>query len=454
MSAARLDAAERTLPSGLRVVAAARGGAPMAELRLVVPFGGADPLHLETAELLTMTLFGGTRQRDRAAIDAELACLGAALNATVRPEYLMISGYAFADGLGRLLGLLADVLTGAAYPDQDVAIQRTRLGHRLQVYSAQPEVIARALLLRRCFGDHPAAREAPRETALDRVGTTDIRRLHAAGLTPAGACLVLVGDLPPQRLLDLAAAALDRWHSDRQATPLAPPRPVSPGEVEVIDQPGNRPVMVGLAGPAPAETDPGYPAALLANLVFSGYFASRLYEQLRETLGLVYTCRSGFAERAGIAAVLLEYQTDAGNAGPAMAQTHAELCRVARTRPPGTDEIDAARGYAIGSQTVAMSTQAGLADTLAMLVLRGHSLCWLTQRAELLATVPGGEVRDYAARLFRPAALTGFVAGPVAALADTPSPLGGLLRTPAEPSPLPRHSTSPKPLHKAGDSND
>lgn len=443
MSAARLDAAERTLASGLRVVAAARGGAPMAELRLVVPFGGADPLHLETAELLTMTLFGGTRQRDRAAIDAELACLGAALNATVRPEYLMISGYAFADGLGQFLGLLADVLTGAAYPDQDVAVQRARLGHRLQVYSAQPEVIARALLLRRCFGDHPAARETPRETALDRVGTADVRRLHAAGLVPAGACLVLVGDLPPQRLLDLAAAALDCWHRDRQATPLVPPHPVSPGEVEMIDQPGDRQVMVGLAGPAPAETDPGHPAALLANLVFSGYFASRLYEQLRETLGLVYTCRSGFAERAGTAAVLVEYQTDAGNAGPAMAQTRTELCRVARTRPPGPDEIDAARGYAIGSQTVAMSTQAGLADTLAMLVLRGHSLSWLAQRAELLATVSGGEVRDRAAQLFQPAALTGFVAGPVAALADKPSPLGGLLRSPAEPNPLPHHSISP-----------
>lgn len=436
---ARLDTAERTLASGLRVVAATRGGAPMAELRLVVPFGGADPLHLETAELLTMTLFGGTGHRGRAAIDAELACLGAALNATVRPEYLMISGYAFADGLGQLLGLLAGVLTGAAYPDQDVAVQRARLRHRLQVYSAQPEVIARALLLRRCFGDHPAARETPEDTAVDRVGAADIRRLHATGLMPAGACLVLVGDLPPRRLLDLAAAALDCWHADRQATPLVPPHAVRPGEVEMIDQPGDRSVMVGLAGPAPAETDPGYPAALLANLVFSGYFASRLNEQLRETLGLVYTCRSGFAERAGTAAVLLEYQTVAGNAGSAMAQTHTELCRVARTRPPDADEIDAARGYAIGSQTVAMSTQAGLADTLAMLVLRGHSLSWLTRRAELLATVSGDEVRDRAAQLFRPAALTGFVAGPAAALAGTPSPLGGLLRSPAEPSPLSRH---------------
>ena len=79
------DVEERTLPSGLRVLAARRATVPMVELRLRVPFAGEAPEHPAVAELLSSTLLTGTASRDRVAIDDELAAVGADLGVERRP---------------------------------------------------------------------------------------------------------------------------------------------------------------------------------------------------------------------------------------------------------------------------------------------------------------------------------------------------------------------------------
>lgn len=446
---AEFHAAQQTLSTGLRVLAAVRGGAPIVELRLLVPFGGVDPMHPATAELLAVTLLGGTDRYDRGALDTELARIGANLNVTVRPEYLLVSGHVLADGAARLLHLLADVLTGATYLDADVAAERRRLTYRLRTHAAQPQIVARAALLRRCIGDHPAAREVPSEPDLARVDAAAVRRLHHSHLVPGGAALTLVGDLDPARAIELATTALSGWTGAHPATRLSTPPPPIPGQLELLDNPGGQQVMVGLAGAAPIENAPDYPAAYLANLVFGGYFASRLFEQLRETRGYVYTCRSTITQRAGSAMVMVEFATDPTRAADALQETNAELCRIARTDPADANEIDAARGYAIGSQAVALATQGGAADSLAVLALRGQPLSWPSRWLDMLVEVSDSAVRESAARLFDPDLLTGFVYGPASVLVGAPSALGGRVTAAASDAQSHTHETNAEEIHHA-----
>ena len=137
------DVEERTLPNGLRVLAAHRPGVPMVELRLRVPFAGHAPEHPAVAELLSSTLLTGTATRDRVGIDDELAAVGADLGVSVDPERLQIGGSGLADGLPDLLAVLADVLATATHPDGEVARERDRLVERISVARAQPRTIAR-----------------------------------------------------------------------------------------------------------------------------------------------------------------------------------------------------------------------------------------------------------------------------------------------------------------------
>jgi zinc protease len=277
-----LDAVDVTAPSGLRIIAAARTGAPIVEVRLVVPFGLDDPATAAAGELLGATLFGGAAGRNRAALDRDLARSGAAWSAAVHPEQLTITAYALADRLTDLLDLLVGALSTATYPDADVAGQRARLAHRIAAHAAQPHVQARDALLTRCFGDHPAAREHPDPAAVRTVDATVLRALHRDRVVPSGSTLVLAGDLNPDVAAGLAIRATAGWRGDGPAHRLSDPPSPMPGPVALLDGHDERQVVVGISGAAPVDAESTYPAAYLANLVLGGYFGARLFARLRE----------------------------------------------------------------------------------------------------------------------------------------------------------------------------
>ena len=131
--------AERTLASGLTVIAVRRPGVPLVELRLRVPFGRAP---LTRATLLSQALFTGTSTMSSIDIAAELQAVGGGLSAGLDPDRLLVTGNALASGLGRMLEILAAVLTDPTYPAEEVATERERLVDHIQVALSQPAHLA------------------------------------------------------------------------------------------------------------------------------------------------------------------------------------------------------------------------------------------------------------------------------------------------------------------------
>ncbi|WP_174530218.1 M16 family metallopeptidase, partial [Micromonospora maritima] len=193
--------AERTLGNGLTVIAVRRPAVPLVELRLWMPFGRA---HLARGAMLAQTVLAGTEAHSATEIAAELQKVGGGLSAGVDPDRLMLSGAALVTGLDRVLELLAEVLTGATYPGDWVQTERDRLVDRIQVAQSQPSHLARTALLKRVYGRHPYAVQTPEPEQVRAVRPAALRRLHAERVHPAGAVLVLVGDVQPERALDAA----------------------------------------------------------------------------------------------------------------------------------------------------------------------------------------------------------------------------------------------------------
>jgi predicted Zn-dependent peptidase len=403
--------AERTLPNGLHVLAARRATSPIVELRLSVPFGGESPEHCATAELLTALLLAGTAWRDQDAVERDLADLGGSLRATMRPERLHITGRLLADGLAPMLELLADCLTAAAYAPGPVARERARLIERVRLADRLPQYAARAALFKHCFGAHPAARETPSAEQVATVPADALAALHRDKLVPGGSVLVLVGDLMPEQALDAAAAALTGWTGARPAGTLSRPPALAGGSVIHISRPAARQAEVRLAVPSLPRADPGYPALYLAELILGGYFSSRLVRKLREELGYVYSIQCEGEEIAGRAVNIVQFGCDPRHTRDALARVLAELDRIGGEAPPSAAEVRSASGYSRGIRSIALSTQAGLADGLLTACAGGRPVDWLTEFPARVAATGTDEVRAAASTLSA-AAATGIVLEP------------------------------------------
>jgi zinc protease len=416
---------DTVLDNGLRVIAARRGAVPMVELRLRIPFAGEDRTHPARAEVLAETLLTGSQRRDRVRVDTDLAAVGGELHATVDPERLSVNGNALASGLDVLLDVLSDALTGAVYSEDEVAGERERLVERIAVARSQPRVIAREELQRHRYGDHPFAREVPEAADVAQVTPEQVRALHRESLLPRGSTLVLVGDIDPDHTVAEVARSLADWRSDAAAKVLPELPAVRGGDVRLVHRDAAVQSQLRFSAQALPRTDPRYAALQIANLVFGGFFSSRLVENLREEKGYTYSAHSSFEFTRDNATILVDADTASEVTAAALLETRYEFGRLALV-PPTESEVESARQYAIGGLLTSTSSQSGLASMLDALAAVGLGQEWLTGHPDRLRAVTVDDVAE-TARWFSPTAFTGVVVGDAEKLSDQLRALGGVV---------------------------
>jgi predicted Zn-dependent peptidase len=395
---------ERTLSNGLTVIAIERRSVPLVEVRLRLPFGRTqlDPPYVARAALMSQTLFSGTATMSTVDIAAELQAVGGALNAGVDADRLLISGNGLASGLGRILSILSDVLTGPTFPEQEVTTERSRLLDRIQVAQSQPSHLVRVALLRRMYGEHPYGVQSPSTADVAPLGPADLAALHAARVHPAGAVLVIVGDLDGSAALDAAEEALGGWDGAGGAQEMPPIPALRSGPILLAHREGSVQSSLRMALPAVGRTHPDHAALQLANLVFGGYFSSRWVENIREDKGYTYSPHSVVEHSIAGSSLILSADVATEVTGAALLETWYELGRLANL-PPAPDELEQARQYALGSLLLGMSTQAGLAGLATTYAAYGLRLDYLVEHTARLAAATREEVAAAAATYLAPA---------------------------------------------------
>lgn len=423
------EVAERTLSTGLRMVAVRRGTVPLVELRLRIPFAGeAAGTDVPRASVLANTLLSGTAAHSNVELAAALQTIGGGLSVGVDPDRLVVSGNTLSDGLGRLLEILNEVLTGATYPEREVRTESDRLADRIQIAFSQPAQAVRRALLRRIYGEHPYAVETPEPDEVRSIQPELLRALHAERVLPVGSVLVLVGNVDPAATLDLVEAALGDWAPTGLAHQTPPVPGLTPGRLLLVDRPGSVQSSLRTALPAPPRAHADYAAFQLANLVFGGYFSSRLVENIREDKGYTYSPHSAVDHSAAGSITLVSADVATEVTAPALLEIGYELGRIA-TLPPTSDELEQARQYAIGTLALSVSSQAGLAGMLTALAGTGLDINWLAEHPTRLAKVTLDEVAAAAAGYLAPSGGVTVVLGDASQVAGPVGALGPLIRS-------------------------
>jgi zinc protease len=407
-------AEESTLANGLRLVVVPRPGVPLIELRLRVPFAAttaADAgLHTARGSVLSGAILLGTTGHDQTGIAELLQGHGAELSVSTDADRLLFATTLLPDGLAPVLGMLAELLTGATYPDDRVEGERARVAERIGIALSQPGVIARSALAARRYGEHPYAITLPDPELVTSVDGDALRDLHRARVLPAGSTLVLVGDLDPRATAEAVADALADWTASGHAVEAPPAPELRATGIELVDRSGAVQSNIRLGGPAPGRTDPDLAAVRLANMIYGGYFSSRLVENIRERRGYTYSPRSSVDHQAAGSSFLVEADVATEVTGPALLETWYELGRMALL-PVTEAELDGARRYILGSMALSTATHAGLASTLSALVGAGLPPGWLAEHQRDLAAVTVDQVQEASRRYLASSALTAVVLG-------------------------------------------
>jgi predicted Zn-dependent peptidase len=291
--------AERTLASGLRVVAVRRASVPLVHLRLRVPNAIRRDADLAKTSVLSRTMMLGTSTRSQGELAEALQRLGGGLRVDDGAD-----GLSFGASRSSRSSEASSACWQRCSPTRRTRARPpsgkpVRLGDHLRRALSQPGVVADEAWLNRRYGDHPYGRSLPTPDEVAEVAPRSLRALHRRRVVPRGSLLVLVGDLTPARALDQVEKALGGWQADGTGATVPPVPDVPHVPLLLVDRPGAVQSNLRLGGRAVRRTEEGYAAAQLANGIFGGSFSSRLTQNIREDKGYTYSPHSSVRHLRG-----------------------------------------------------------------------------------------------------------------------------------------------------------
>jgi zinc protease len=280
-----------TLGNGLDVLVVRDARLPLVEARLSLRAGRAHEAKGEEAlsPAAEELLFKGRAGLDAAGVARAFSNLGWSVGSSSEAEWFKVAGSGLARNFDGFVAELSRVLTGASYPDDEIAMWRENEVEELAMRRAQPSFLSEERLRAELFPGHPYGRGAADEAAIGAVTAARLRAYHAARLRPSGGHLVLVGDLDA----GAARAALEKGFAAWSAGTPPPEPPPLPGHgaarTVLVDRPGSAQASLIVAHTSKLTPhDPDYLAFIAANHVLGGTANSRLFENLRTRRGFTY----------------------------------------------------------------------------------------------------------------------------------------------------------------------
>lgn len=398
-SARTVRPARVELPNGLVVIFRENHANPTVAIQGLVK-GGAifDPAARSgLSGFVSAMLDRGTTKRTAFQQAETLESLGASLHFEAGPETITFSATTLSEDTGTVLEVLADALRNPAFtPDQiekarDELIVRVRISNENTAY-----VASRAANEMLYPSDHPYHRPPiGTEPSLRSVGREELVSFHAAHYGPNTVALVLVGDVDPEATLDQVKAAFSDWKKLNSPPPLAVPRAAAPerNERRVVPMKGKSQVDVVCAFPGTARTDPDYYAAMLMNYVLGGgSLSSRLMDNLRDKMGLVYGVYSNLHAGIGAGPIQIRAGTNPGNADRTADEILSQVKRM-HEEGPTPSEIEEAVSYLTGVFPVRLEANSGVASQLLGAELYGLGMDYIERYPEILRGVTIEDVR-------------------------------------------------------------
>jgi zinc protease len=425
---------ETALPNGLRVVLVEDTRFPLVTLRLAFEAGSKfDPKDLPGLSEATSTLLTeGTKTRLSRQLAEELADIGGALRAGSGPDGLTIQGSALSENLPKLLDLLADVTLNATFPEDEVALYKSRRTQELLAERSDAAFWADEKMAAVVFGSHPYSRENPTPESIEKLDRATLVRFRDTHIIPNNGVLILLGSIPSRdEAQGMIKARFGVWEKKPPAPRPAPEFPAPARTITLMDRTGSVQADIRMGRLAIERTSPDYFPLVVANTILGGGASSRMFMNIREKQGFAYQANSSLQSRknAGLFTTITQVRNEVLE--PALNSIAAELETLVKEPVPASELADV-KNYLSGNFVMSLETQSGLATQLANMKLLGLPDNYLETYTARIRAVQPAQLQAAAAKYMAPEAAGIVVVGDASQIAKTLEKFGKVVTEKAE----------------------
>ncbi|MEO6527901.1 MAG: pitrilysin family protein [Gemmatimonadaceae bacterium] len=402
------------LPNGLTVLSETMPGVRS------VAFGAwvrAASLHeprelMGVSHLLEHMVFKGTRKRTAKQIALELEALGGSLDAYTSREHTVYQARVLDEHLDVAADVIGDFVFDPLLRKADLDLERKVVLEEIAMVDDTPDDLVFELHNEALWGPHPYGYSIlGTKESVSALRTDDLRALHARAYHPAQLVVVASGNVTHETLL----ASLERtgWtaRDGGEAGRLTVTTPVTqvPIQRHVSREGAQTHIVVGSAT-VPHE-DPRRHAVILLSSMLGGGMSSRLFQRVREELGLAYAVYTFQSFHADVGMHGVYVGTGPDTAREAFEAIQSELADVAANGLPAA-ELAMGKSQLKGQITLSLESVTSRMYRCASVELYGEPYRTLDEMLAQVEAVTEDQVAEVAREYFAPERQTVVSLGP------------------------------------------
>jgi predicted Zn-dependent peptidase len=397
---------ERTeLPGGLRVLTETMPGVLSATLGIWVGVGSRDetPTVAGASHFLEHLLFKGTSTRSGLEIATAMDAVGGEMNAFTAKEHTCYYANVLASDLPLAVTLLSDLVTEACNTAADLESERTVVLEEIAMRDDEPADAVHDLFAETLFGDTPLGRSVLGTVeSIEGLSRDDVDGWYRGRYTVPSIVVTAAGRVDHQQVLDLVVAAFGP-----RLVGGGTPAPLRRGDDSALARPARRTGLISrqteqthlLYGGfgLPRLDDRRYAASILETAVGGG-MSSRLFQEIREKRGLVYSVGSSLTHYAGAGSFSVYAGCSPKRVPEVLRLVREELARVAADGLTA-EEVSRGRGQLKGGLVLGLEDTGSRMSRLGKSELSYGEYLPVREVLDRLDSVDGQQVREVGAEL-------------------------------------------------------
>ncbi len=407
-----LHPVESTLPNGIRLIVETEKLSPTVTVAGEIrhqPDLETPPDQEGVASVLNGLFSYGTTTLDRIAFQKALDDIAANESAGDTFSLQVLKTY-----FDRGMQLLAENELQPALPNKAFDVVRQQTADAVAGELQSPDYHThRALLAGLLPAKDPELRE-PTPEKVSGLKLENVKSYYSRAFRPDLTTIVIIGDVTPDEAKTEVTRWFGNWKSDGPKPDVdLPPVPRNKAADNRVPDPTRLQDEVTLAEAVPMNRfDPDYYPLQLANHILGGgFYATRLYRDLREKAGYVYTVSEEIDAGRTRTTFSVSYGADPINVLKARALVIQDLDAM-RTSPPSAGEMQQAVAMLLREIPLGQASESSIADGLLARSVMGLPLDEPIRAAEKYKALSAEQVQAAFSKWIVPGDLVEVVEGP------------------------------------------
>jgi len=357
------------LPNGVRVISESLPWVRSVAVGIWVETGSrVEPVERSgISHLIEHLVFKGTEARTAEDIARAIDSVGGHMDAFTAKEHTCFYVNVLDHHLDMAADLLSDVLLHPRFDPGDIEREKAVVFQEMKMVDDTPDDLVHDLFAERAWPGHPLGRPIlGRREVIEGLGRETILHHFTEEYSPGRVTVAVAGHVEHGRVVEAFASRFERFVRPSVVHPEVAPVLV-PG-VHLVEKPLEQ-VQVVLGFPGISDVAPERYALYLLNDIMGGSMSSRLFQEVRERQGLVYSVHSGAQQYRDAGVLYLYASTETDNFSKVL---KAFLKEVRALKKDGltAEELARAKDHLKGNLMLSLESSSSRMNRLARQELR------------------------------------------------------------------------------------